>query len=305
MARSRSGLSLVELMAAVFLGSLVGGIITTTLVRQQRFYRGAEELHYVREGTRDAAEVLSTDIRGLSVDDTVRLRTDSAIEFFANIGSSVACQIAGNEIGLPGAHSSGSSLSAFLVTPDTGDLALLYRAGDSGQAVWEQHRILSFSSRSLSASCPASSGFSEQAEMDAAASGFVVALAPPVPTEVIPGSPIRFVRRGRYSLYRASDGAWYLGYRRCNAVGVSQCGAIQPVSGAYRAYSRDTLASGLVFEYFDLNGQRLTQDASPMTLARVDVTARSEGAHPIWSGERLRRIADSATISIAIRNGTR
>src|SRR3954468_6439698 len=119
--RRRSGLSLAELLAAVLLGSLVGGIITATLVRQQRFYRGAAELHYVREGTRDALGVLATDIRGLSVDDAMTLG-DSAIELFANIGSSVACQIVGSEIGLPSAHSSGNTLSAFLSTPDTGDL---------------------------------------------------------------------------------------------------------------------------------------------------------------------------------------
>jgi hypothetical protein len=281
---------------------MVGGIIATTLVRQERFYSGAAELHYAREGTRDAMEVLSTDIRGLSVDDTVRIGADSAVEFFANIGSSVVCQIAGTEVGLPNVNSSANSLSAFLLTPDTGDLALLYRTGDGARGAWEQHRIIRFASLSLVSTCPASSGFAEQADVDAARSGFVVTLGSPPSTEVRAGSPIRFVRRGRYSLYRAGDAHWYLGYRRCDAIGVSTCGVIQPVSGPYRPYSADPRASGLLLEYFDVNGQRLGPGAAPIGLARVDITARSAGTSQAWFGDRSQRIADSATISIAIRN---
>jgi hypothetical protein len=302
--RRRSGLSLAELLAVVMLASLVGGIIITTLVRQQRFYRGAAELHYVREGTRDALEVLSTDIRGLSVDDTI-IRADSAIEFFAKIGNSVTCQILSTEVGLPNPRSSPTSLSAFLATPDSGDLALFYRAGDSVSPRWERHRILSFTSASLASSCPVSSGFAAQADIDAARAGFVLTLGSALSKEVVVGSPIWFVRRVRYSLYRASDGAWYLGYRRCNALGASTCGVIQPVSGAYRAHSADPSATGLLFEYFDGSGQRLAADARQTALARVDITARSESGQLAWIGNGSGRITDSATISIAIRNGAR
>jgi hypothetical protein len=206
---------------------------------------------------------------------------------------------------LPGARSSGNSLSGFLVTPDTGDLALFYRAADSGQSGWEQHRIVSFGSASLASRCPVSSGFAGQADLDASRSGFVLTLGSTLSNEVRPGSPIRFLRRARYSLYRAGDGAWYLGYRRCNVIGISACGVIQPVSGAYRAYSADPSASGLLFEYFDGSGQRLAPSASQVTLARVDITARSESGQELWLGRSSRRIADSATVSLAIRNGAR
>lgn len=298
------GLSLTEIVVGMALAGVLGGVIAATVTRQQRFYRGAGELHYVRENVRDAMEVLSTDIRGMSVSDTVRLRADSAIEFFANIGSSVVCQIVGNEVGLPSVRTSANSLSAFLSEPDTGDLAVFYGRAESGAENWERHRIASFGSRMLASSCPAASGMSQQSDIDAAGRGFVVTVATPLGGDIKVGSPVRVVRRVRYSLYRAGDGDWYLGYRRCNAIGVA-CGAIQPVSGPYRAYSPDPHSSGLLFEYFDASGQTLGPAASSLALARVDLTARSESAHQLVFGSRWNGIADSATVSLAIRNTAR
>lgn len=125
----------------IALAGLVGGTIMSTITRQQRFYRGASELLYVREGVRDAMEVLSTDVRATSVADTVRLAADSAVEFFATIGASVVCQITSNDVGLPAAHPSGNSLSAFLVEPDTGDLALFHLDSAGANERWERRRI--------------------------------------------------------------------------------------------------------------------------------------------------------------------
>lgn len=305
MQRRRRGLSLAELVVVVALAGLIGGAVAVSINRQQLFYRGASDLHYAREGVRDAMEVISTDIRAMSVSDTVRLRTDSAVEFFAVIGSSVVCQSVGSQIGLPARHSEANSLSAFLVEPDTGDIATFYIRSTEGRGAWEPHRISGFSSRSLAASCPASTGFSAQSDLDAAMTGFVVTLADPLSDGIKPGVPIRFLRRARYSLYRASDDHWYLGYRRCNAVGASTCGPIQPLSGPYRAYSSDPLDSGLDFEYFDAHGQSLGQSDSPLMLARVDITARSEWSQRIAMGGTGGNISESATVSVAVRNRAR
>jgi hypothetical protein len=288
----------------IALAGLVGGTIVGTITRQQRFYRGASELLYVRESVRDAMEVLSTDIRRTSVADTVRLAADSAIEFFATIGASVVCQIVANDVGLPAAHASGNSLSAFLAAPDTGDLALFHIEPGVGNERWERHRISGFAPQSLASSCPPRSRLSQQSDLGVGATGFLVTLTTPLGGDVKPGGVVRFIRRARYSLYRASDGDWYLGYRRCNAIGPSACGAVQPVSGPYRAYNRDPPLTGLLFEYFDAAGQALDAAAAPLALARVDVTARSESENQLPGGSPIaRRIADSATISIAVRKG--
>lgn len=294
--RDRRGISLAELVVVLAIAGLIGSTIGATLVRQQRFYRDASELLYTRRGVRDAMEVLSADLRGMSIADTVRVLADSAIEFFATVGTSVACQSVGNDVGLPSPHSSGNSLSAFLIEPDSGDLALFHTDSAGAWDHWDRYRISGFTSRSLAASCPEASRFSRSSDFVAGATGFVLTLTTPL-RNVKPGAPVRFVRRARYSLYRASDAAWYLGYRRCNAIGPSACGVVQPVSGPYRGYSPDPAATGLLFEYFDAAGRRLDPAASPSALARVDVTARSESSQ--------RTSGESATVSVAIRNRAR
>lgn len=302
MIRNRRGTSLAELVVVLAMLGMIGSMIGLTVVRQQRFYRGATELLAAREVVRDAMELLSTDIRALSFADTVRVMADSAIEFFASIGSSVICQGVGTgAVGLPPPRSSGNTLSAFLAQPDTGDLAVFYGDSIGSGDRWERHRIVGLSSRSLATSCPASSGFSDQSDLDAGRTGYVVNLATPLGAGIRLATPVRFIRRGRYSLYRAADGDWYLGYRRCNALGASVCGAIQPLSGPYRPYSSNRRATGFLLEYFDAAGERL-DPASPLALSRVDITARSTISRQLLGDGRAKEYSDSATVSVALRN---
>jgi type II secretory pathway pseudopilin PulG len=294
---------LIELAVVLVILGVVGGAIGLTLIRQQRFYRGTTELLYAREGVRDALELLSTDIRGMATADTVRLLADSAIEMFASVGSSVVCQVAGTEIGLSGAAPApGNTLTALATQPDTGDLALFYRDSIEAGSQWERHRIVGFSARSLQATCPVSTGLTWADDVSGGASGFLVTLSIPVTSHVLRGAPVRFIRRGRYSLYRASDGDSYLGYRRCNAIGTSVCGSIQPLSGPYRPYSRNPGDTGLLFEYFDATGAQLSAGASPLTVARVDVTARAESRQRLIIEGRAWTPGDSATLAIGVRN---
>jgi type II secretory pathway pseudopilin PulG len=301
---ARCGVTLAELVVVLAMLGLVGSTIGLSLVRQQRFYRGASELLRSREGVRDAMELLSTDIRGMSVADTVRLLADSAIEFFANVGSSLVCDgQGGTSVGLPGlSPRRANALSSFLTQPDTGDIAVFHRDSIEGASEWEAHRISRLAARPIATTCPASSRFGSQAVVAVDGAGFLLEVATPLSSHVGAGAPVRFIRRGRYSLYRASDGSWYLGYRRCNAVAPSTCGAIQPLSGPYRAYSSNSGATGLLFEYFDRAGVPLESGASPLGLARIDITARAEGGQQIEVDGRPRMRSDSATITVAIRN---
>ena len=285
---ARNGVTLAEIAVVMALLGVLGSVVGLTLIRQQRFYRSTTELLHAREGVRDALELLSTDIRGMSTADTVRLLADSAIEFFATVGSSIVCQTDGtNGVGLSGASPGrGNAFTAFLVQPDTGDIAVFHRDSVEGGSEWERHRIAGFSARPPGTACP----------------GFVLDLATPLSAHVGTGAPVRFIRRGRYSLYHGSDGRWYLGYRRCNAVGASSCGAIQPLSGPYRDYSSNPRNTGLLFEYFDASGTRLMLGGSPLAIARVDVTARAESRQQIVVEGRVTAPADSATAAIAIRN---
>ena len=301
--RRRIGTTLIELTAVLAIVGILGGSIGVLLMRQQRFYRGTSELITTRQSVRDAIEVLATDIRGMSVADTARLLVDSAAEFFSTIGSSIVCQSIGvSEVGLPPA-TSGASLTSFATQPDSGDLALFYVDSGAAETRWRRHRIGAVTTRSLSTTCPPSSGFSRDADAASGAKAFAVSLADGLERDIHPGTPVRFVRRGRYSLYRASDGEWYLGYRRCNAIGASVCGSVQPLSGPYRHYNRSVDQSGLTFEYFDRSGNRLSD--APLSLARVDVTARATSRQSLLMDGRSWMPADSAHVSVAVRNRLR
>ncbi|MDQ3672849.1 MAG: type II secretion system GspH family protein [Gemmatimonadota bacterium] len=289
---ARSGLSLAELVVVIALLGLTGAGIGSAILSQQRFHRDASALLDARQGVRDAMEVLSGDIRGSWPADTLRLMADSALELFATIGASVACRTtSGGAISLAAESATGNTLSSFLVAPDSGDVALVFRrSSDETAGRWERHRIADFGTRSSVVGC--------LIDGTGPAEGFVVNLGAIPEPALQPGASIRFIRRARYSLYRSSDGSWHLGYRRCTAVG---CAAIQPLSGPYRRYSPDETQTGFLFEYFDSEGVRLGGD-SPLSVARIDVTARSEKTRGTRARGPGNPPPESATASIALRN---
>ena len=309
--RGRRGFTLIELIVATSLAALVGSAIMLTLRRQERFYRAATEVTQVRAQLRDATDVLASDIRGAAIARYgLPLMTDSAMELFTAIGSSVVCAApAGKTLFLPPPRlASGTVLTSLLAPPDTGDLALIYEmpAGQPDSGRWLESRITAFTSRSVSTTCPAATGFTS--DVDAVGqTGYALTLLSVPTASVRKGAPVRFLRRGRYSLYRSSDAQWYLGFRRCNAVGPSVCGTIQPVSGPYLPYERQGGNSGgMAFRYFDSAGGEVVDALLSPTISRIDVVLRGETARAVsLAGDARLRYRDSAVVSISPRNRAR
>ncbi len=299
----RSAFTLVELIVATAVAGVAAVAMTTILTRQQRFYASAGEILDARGQIRDGADVLVSDIRSAAVARFgLPVMTDSAIEMFTVIATSVACSApVGTTIGLPPqVLARGHTLTSMLFEPDSGDLAVLYAASTPDSSRWETARIAAFSSRSLSSSCPASSGFASSGDASAGSTGYVVTLAQPPTAVVRAGAPIVFVRRVRYSLYRSSDNEWYLGYRRC---GVSSgiCAAIQPVSGPYRPYASSSGVSGLSIRYYDAAGGELLSSSS--AVARVDIVVRGQTARAAsLTGDSRTMYRDSLVVTVSPRN---
>jgi prepilin-type N-terminal cleavage/methylation domain-containing protein len=298
--RAKRGFTLIEIVIALGIAALVGSLVTATMSRQQRLYRATSEAIDVRRSVRDAIAILAEEIRGASARDTIRLASDSAIELFTGLGSSVACAMLNtSDVGLAPTTSTGISLSSWVATPDTGDLALIYRAASITPGVWERYRILGVATRSTSTACPAATGLS--GAPGSSASSYVLTISP-APAPIAAGAAIHFVRRGRYSLYRSSDGKWYLGYRRCNAIGASSCGAIQPLSGNYQSFSADTTRTGILFRFFDSASGQLGPGSDPLRIARVQIVARAMSSVSVTIDGVGKSAADSTTVSAALRN---
>lgn len=312
MKQKHCGFTLIEVIAAVALTALVGSTLLITLRRQQRFYSSAAEMMMVRGQLRDGADVLTADLRGAAVARYgLPLMADTAVELFTTIGASVVCTAPSSRtLFLPPASlASNAVLTSLLASPDTGDVVLIYvmPAGVPDSGRWLELRIAAFGSRSLATSCPSATGFTSVADAAAKRSGYGLTLTTDPPPSLRKGAPVRFLRRARYSLYRSSDGNWYLGYRRCNATGPPFCATIQPVSGPYLPFKSGALTGGgLAFRYFDSDGRELTDAALSPLVARIDVVLRGETVRAVaLAGDALSRYRDSAIVSISPRNRVR
>jgi prepilin-type N-terminal cleavage/methylation domain-containing protein len=307
---TKHGFTVVELLVATAIAGVAAALMTATIVRQQRFYSAAGEVLDVRSQMRDAADILASDIRAASVAMFgLPVMTDTAVEMLTAVATSVACVApTGAAIGLPPSRLvTGNTLTSILAQPDTGDLALIYAipSGSPDSATWEASRVASFTSSSLSVACPPSTGFTSSGDSFSGATGYQLTLAAAPSAGVRRGAPIHFLRRARYSLYRSSDGEWYLGYRRCAVASPFVCASIQPVSGPYRPY-RASAAAGISFRYFDANGGELTSSLESVNVARIDIVLRGESSHAIaLTGDTRRAWRDSVVVSVSPRNRKR
>ncbi|HET9424602.1 MAG TPA: hypothetical protein VFO55_04450, partial [Gemmatimonadaceae bacterium] len=112
-----------------------------------------------------------------------------------------------------------------------------------------------------------------------------------------PGMPLRVTRPWRYSLYRASDGLWYLGAREWNAA-LSRFNTIQPVGGPFLSAA----SSGLRFTYADAGGNALVPGMSNThDIALIEVAFRVASAIP-GDYEHAASIRGASSTAIALRN---
>lgn len=271
---ARTGYTLAELVIALALLGLLVTLMMNTLMAHQKVFRAFRERILLSEQLRDGQLSLLSDIRGTAVRaDTLRLLTDSAFEFFSTIGSSVVCASSAQVISLvPAGLANGIMLSSIPVAPDTGDFLAGYSNIDSisGARRWIRFRISAVATAPASSACPVTSGFTAPA--DAQKLAYRIWLASSA-ISLSPGAPVRFLRRARYSLYRSSDGEWYLGYKRCNTI-TPGCSSVQPVSGPYLPYSSSN-GGGLRFRYLDSIGAPVPS-TRPLDVASVEITIRGQ-----------------------------
>jgi prepilin-type N-terminal cleavage/methylation domain-containing protein len=313
--RPRRGFTLTELMIVVVLMGVIGSMLTALLVRQQRFHRAVSSMTDARARTRDVANILPTDLRSISTVGRDILAMDvNSMQFRAFIGSAILCRYAGAQlIELPPkVIADGKVLTAWINPPIVDDIVYLYDEGvEAGNAddSWTKYKITAVASAADATWCPSNNAIAYTQAADNGATRYRITLdAAPNQLRSQIGSPIRFAREVRYSIYQASDNQWYIGYQTCvpdatpNTAGT--CGTREVLAGPVLPASTNANVSGLAFQYYNQTGGEVTDVALAGTIARIEVVIRT-------SSESLRRATsnitsitggDSLRFSVGFRN---
>lgn len=270
-------MSLIELLVVL----VVGGVLAAAVARSRATTRdaaagaiaGADARRQLRAGLLGVEATLRGAADGdvLAVDDTV-------LELRVATGASVVCAVAA-----PGEWPPWATLlapapdrvqAAWHDAPAPGDelLALARAPGDSG-AAWRWHRV-----RVADAPSPVRTDCGGRA----GAPALRVPLDAPLPDEwAATGTPVRLLRRARWSVYR-SGARWWLGWRDARPDG--RLDVVQPVAGPHdrRASPAAPWTAGVRFA-------RLAPNHVLATVSSTVVTA---------AGERV----DSGVAGVALRN---
>lgn len=301
--RARCGFTLVELMIALVLAGLVGGLVHGLLLRGQRLARAEAERAALHDNVRVAALVLSTELRNLGFDEVnaqasaalgypAETRSDllavapGSVTYLAGRGGGHVCRVApGSPAEILVAEASWESPRA----PRTTDSLLVLVESDPATGsddAWVHLGIVSIGTGSCLDGRPAL--------------GLRVAtpapLSPTVPSGVTPGSPALLAEVMQIRYY-GSGGKWWLGMRS-----VSTGEAIQPVAGPLA----DSTASvrGLTLSYRD-GADAPTAD--PAAVRAVEIRLLGVTDRPIHGRDLRRAVVDTFALvtRVALRNALR
>ena len=300
MLKSRRALTLIEVCIALTLGGLALSVVMSIGVRERRLHVAlARRLASARQ-LRHASEILPIDLRGLDArtgDIPPGEARDTSIQLRTTVASGIVCGVAGTDLALVPATALDGALYSALSLPRVGDTLWALVDADTTDR-WIASEILSV--RTASGRCGATGATPFGASSGNVGSSVVLSLAQePVALGIGVGSPVRATRPARYSIYRASDGAWYLGYRDGAPGGGFD--VIQPVSGPYAS------RAALRFAYRDTSGALLnvpvdsTRDIAAVEIAIV-ADVGSVGAAIATTRRPNFTTTDSLTILVGLRN---
>ena len=287
MSRARRAFTLIEMVVSLTLTGLVLALVSAISLRQQWIVSDLGERRAVSERLREAAVLLPIQLRSASPED-LREAADTALELRATIAIASVCDTAGADIILA------PSGDAVMLSPiEPGDSAWVLTPDDTLD--WRGARVVTVASRAPGA-CNALGPTLSDAELHAPRTALSLV---PMPANPI-GMLVRVTRPMRYSLYRASDGDWYVGAREWNNV-LSRFNSIQPIVGPFLKAS----AGGLLFRYADSTDALLaTPVVDPRRVALIEAQLRAETRNDtrvLSSAVAPAKRVDSTLLTIALR----
>lgn len=272
---TRRGFTIIELIVSFVIGLVVLGSVVQMMIVQGKSYRKQREQVDVRETVREAAALLSWDLRQAAV----------AGSPFAVLGANTVTvrsprglgTICGKHAVLP-RYALWKTAGSIQATVD--DTALVYQIGKGG---WNKLKITNVGT-------PVAMGVNACAWPGARAPDLVVEFAVTAVTDtsyIKTGAPFRNFRRVEYAEFQ-QNGRWWLGRKVGNAAGYEQ------LTGPLLAPG----ANGLSFTYYDTLG---AVSANTNAIGSVAFTIRTESFKNATTGSAFVYQRDSLTTKVAVR----
>jgi prepilin-type N-terminal cleavage/methylation domain-containing protein len=292
MLRRRLGFTLVEMVVALALTGIVLSLVSAIALRQQRLVDDLADQRTVAARLREAATLLPIQLRGASPSD-LRDASDTSLELRATIATAIVCDTVASKLVLAPAADGDERYASFVAPIEAGDSIWILTNGATPS--WRVSLVTDVGSRTPGG-CGALGPSLTGAALRASRVTVTTADASLAPI----GLPVRVTRPVRYSVYRASDGNWYVGEREWNNV-LARFNAIQPVVGPFLAAS-----AGLSFGYADTTGASLPVPVADRTrVARIDVTLHAQTRNAVrafGSASTNGKRTDSTVFLVALRN---
>lgn len=297
--RARLGISIIEVLVAMVVGGVVLALITMIAVRQQRLFTDLTDGVALSGQLREAATILPIDLRGVSVAARdIREARDTSVELRGTIASALVCDTLANGFVLAPTSDGASAYASYLTTLDAGDTAWLYTPTDSIDD-WQPFAIASVGTPPSRQCASRGPHLSDDERVLPRVS--IALAAPPSSLLSAIGRPLRITRPARYSLYRASDGGWYVGEKDWNAA-AARFNTIQPVSGPFLSPA----LGGLTFTYLDTTGASISLPvADTRAIAAIRISLRGQTKNltrVLGSAATTGKRVDTATINVLMHN---
>lgn len=289
----RRGHTLVELLVALGVGALVIGLGATIGFRHQRFHRDVVVAVERADEIDEMVALMPISLRGIAPgegDIPIGGARDTALEFRATIASATVCDSASSNTLLAPVEVT-PRLASVLARPEAGDTAWFLDTSGAVEA-WMPRAITAVFDSAAVCRVGASTPFGPPSRASIA---LRLASPPPVRPAVV-----HVTRPWRYSVYRASDGRWYLGAKEWNPA-QGRFNTIQPVAGPLVSPA----AGGLRFRYLDSLGASLgVVPPDPRRIAGIEVGLKVDSTIP-GAYAHAASIRSRATVVIALRNRAR
>ncbi len=309
-ALNRRGLTLVELLVALVLLSIVSAALYRVLVSNQRIYQAQTQRIDMQQNIRAAAQILPADLRELDAsegDISAASATSVTFRGMRWMGIICAAPVTGPLPAVTNPTLVFTVMNQKLMgerTPVIGDSVLIRYEGDEGTSqddAWVRGVIAVM----VAQNCPAGLPYNGTAGLRLTVTASMLAAAAPpqlatpnVANAIYQGAPVRGFVPLTYSLYQpAGDTSWYVGLTRPGS-------AIQPIVGP-------VLANGLAFTFLNDTNNVVLNPALANDLVRVgsvQFTLRARTQQPVrnqTSAAGSANVIDSVTVRVALRNNRR